>query len=233
MAIVYTKKYVNRNGKRYGPYPQGEDYYLYEASKVKGKVRMRYLGRGLKPTNGNEKIPELKQQMETEEVSQIHDYEWWSNIGRDLDFMELTTTLYRDRKFKEINDAFEARSSMATFSDNLRRRANGDTLIETAIISYSNTLLTEMTQKRIEERNEELAEIRRMIMDRRSMEYLKLHTKDPNSKGERDIDKTKSTSEELDIFPKNNISILDTFHQTELEKMFPKRSGSVLIKKKP
>ena len=202
MAIVYTKKHVTRNGKRYGPYPQGEDYYLYEATKVNGKVRMKYLGVGSKPINDNTKITEVMRDNETEAVTQNKDYDWWSDIDRDLDFLELTTDLYRGKKFKDINEAFEARSSMASFTNNLMKRADGEKLIEHAIYNISHKpLLFEITEKVKEELNEGLAEMRKLILARRRYEDIKRRRADLDAKRAQDKDKTRPTIEELYPLP--------------------------------
>ena len=52
MAVVAVKKYITKKGKRYGPYPKGDVYYLYEVYRDEetGKVKQRYIGKGPKPT---------------------------------------------------------------------------------------------------------------------------------------------------------------------------------------
>jgi len=230
MAIVATKKYVKRNGKRYGPYPQGEDYYLYEATKVKGKVHMRYMGVGPKPINHIEKILEPDQQLERIDVSEIHDYDWWSDIDMDLDFLELTNELYRVKMFKEINEAFAARSSMASFTKDMMKRADGNKFIKTLISGISQKPLFEITEKVKEEMKEGMAESRKLILDIRRHEHIKRRREDLDAKRAQDNEKTKPTIGELYPIPANPNAISDSFKPSKLDPMYPKKSNPYPVK---
>ena len=91
---------------------------------------------------------------------------------------------------------------MASFTNNLMKRADGEKLIEHAIYNISHKpLLFEITEKVKEELNEGLAEMRKLILARRRYEDIKRRRADLDAKRAQDKDKTRPTIEELYPLP--------------------------------
>jgi hypothetical protein len=121
MVIVAVKKHITKKGKRYGPYPKGETYYLYEVYRDKetGKVKQRYIGkgpkavetetpkksadtRGLKVTREKQELPQKVAQSKALDPIAYHVIKTDENMDPDA-LLSLVKSMPREERAKIIS----------------------------------------------------------------------------------------------------------------------------------
>lgn len=189
MTRMYVKKTITKNGKRYGPYPKGADYYIYERKWVEGKVKQVYLGRGPKPEPRNsgsevskkfdkifenaDKIERARKKERETLVEGFKEFEW---MLRDEGILNTVSELLHSGKYSEVIKIGEAWEIFDRRAKDLEIRSQGYPRFSSLIDLHRLRAQPEAEQNKVE------SEIKRQELSEKRNHALRALIKDAKNR---------------------------------------------------